>query len=220
MKIVVPALAAALVSAIGVTSPAEAALINFAVSAFDGSGVGYAGTRLDNSTSFEFDGAALLVSSTGVGDMSGLAAFVPPVFHFYNAVTLSPTDIVYGSGSGTVSVPISVDKNWTGKNGDVFDEELTTVTSINRGTPNAITVTLLGTVSDSFGDFVDTPIQLIIGANQSGGFGTAIQSGFTNTTVLGAIPEPSTWVMLALGFAGLGYAAVRRSAKDRSAAAM
>jgi hypothetical protein len=34
------------------------------------------------------------------------------------------------------------------------------------------------------------------------------------------VPEPSTWVMMALGFVGLGYAAVRRSSKDRSAVAI
>ena len=27
------------------------------------------------------------------------------------------------------------------------------------------------------------------------------------------VPEPSTWAMLALGFAGLGYAAFRRNSK-------
>ncbi len=30
-----------------------------------------------------------------------------------------------------------------------------------------------------------------------------------------AVPEPSTWVMLALGFAGLGYASFRRSRRTR-----
>ena len=34
------------------------------------------------------------------------------------------------------------------------------------------------------------------------------------------VPEPATWVMLALGFAALGYAAVRRSAKDKAALAI
>jgi hypothetical protein len=54
-------------------------------------------------------------------------------------------------------------------------------------------------------------------------------TGTVNVPVLGiggtvttssAIPEPSTWVMLALGFAGLGYAAVRRSAKDKAVLAI
>jgi len=34
-----------------------------------------------------------------------------------------------------------------------------------------------------------------------------------------SVPEPSTWAMMALGFAGLGYAAFRRSAKARALAA-
>ncbi|MBV9907812.1 MAG: PEP-CTERM sorting domain-containing protein, partial [Hyphomicrobiales bacterium] len=39
-----------------------------------------------------------------------------------------------------------------------------------------------------------------------------------NTTA--PIPEPSTWVMMVLGFAGLGYAAARRSSKDQSPVAI
>jgi hypothetical protein len=34
------------------------------------------------------------------------------------------------------------------------------------------------------------------------------------------VPEPSTWVMMALGFVGLGYTAVRRRSKNRSAVAI
>jgi hypothetical protein len=34
------------------------------------------------------------------------------------------------------------------------------------------------------------------------------------------VPEPSTWVMMALGFVGLGYTAIRRKSKDRSALAI
>jgi hypothetical protein len=34
-----------------------------------------------------------------------------------------------------------------------------------------------------------------------------------------SVPEPSTWAMMALGFAGLGYAAFRRDAKARAALA-
>ena len=36
-------------------------------------------------------------------------------------------------------------------------------------------------------------------------------------TTSSSVPEPSTWVMMALGFVGLGYAAVRRNSKDRGA---
>jgi hypothetical protein len=34
------------------------------------------------------------------------------------------------------------------------------------------------------------------------------------------IPEPSTWTMMVLGFAGLGYAAFRRNSKSRAAVAI
>jgi hypothetical protein len=34
----------------------------------------------------------------------------------------------------------------------------------------------------------------------------------------GTVPEPATWAMMMIGFAGLGYAAVRRSSKDRGLA--
>jgi hypothetical protein len=35
---------------------------------------------------------------------------------------------------------------------------------------------------------------------------------------LGSVPEPSTWAMMVLGFAGLGYAAFRRNLKGRALA--
>jgi PEP-CTERM motif len=51
-------------------------------------------------------------------------------------------------------------------------------------------------------------------------------TGTSHTTALGvggsvitaAVPEPSTWAMMALGFMGLGYAAFRRNAKGRAPA--
>ena len=43
-------------------------------------------------------------------------------------------------------------------------------------------------------------------------------NAFIEAHVLGAVaPEPSTWAMMMLGFAGLGYAGWRRSAKARPA---
>jgi hypothetical protein len=101
-------------------------------------------------------------------------------------------------------------KSWTATDGDKFTETLTTVDSINRGTTNAITVTLSGMVSDTAGVFVDAPIFLIFSANQAGGPGHTISATFTDTTDIGAIPETSTWAMMALGFGALGYAASRR----------
>jgi PEP-CTERM motif len=47
---------------------------------------------------------------------------------------------------------------------------------------------------------------------------TTTKNAFEFSIVPSTIPEPSTWAMLALGFAGLGYAAFRRSAKGRAVA--
>ena len=51
------------------------------------------------------------------------------------------------------------------------------------------------------------------------GLGDFTQVSFSSTgnafefSLGSAVPEPSTWVMMALGFAGLGYAAFRRNSK-------
>ncbi len=213
MKVLVPTLAAAFIATVGVSTSAHAALIDFGVSALIGSDLSYSGPTLDFSTAFNFDGAPLAVTSIGSGDASGLVQFAFPTTTPDMFVSLSPTDIMYGIG--TLAAPVT--KSWTGSTGDVFTEMLTAVKEIDRSTPNAITVTLTGTVSDTDHVFTDTPVAFILSANQVRGPGGSISAGFTNTTT---VPEPATWVMLALGFAGLGYAAVRRSAKDKAAIAI
>jgi PEP-CTERM motif len=37
------------------------------------------------------------------------------------------------------------------------------------------------------------------------------------TLIAGNVPEPSTWAMMLLGFAGLGYAGYRRAKEPRAA---
>jgi hypothetical protein len=52
---------------------------------------------------------------------------------------------------------------------------------------------------------------------------TALSTINLTTTTLGSIPfvpEPSTWTMMAIGFAGLGYAAYGRSRKSRAQASI
>jgi hypothetical protein len=46
-------------------------------------------------------------------------------------------------------------------------------------------------------------------AGGSGGYGMDLAFG-------GAVPEPSTWAMMLIGFAGLGYAGLKRARKSRS----
>jgi hypothetical protein len=40
-----------------------------------------------------------------------------------------------------------------------------------------------------------------------------------NAVIAGAVPEPSTWAMMILGFAGIGFMAYRRKAKPAMMAA-
>jgi hypothetical protein len=216
MNRIFPTLAIALIAGIGASSASQAAvkIIDFGVLADNESTLSYTGATLDKSSAFSFDGTALTVTSIGVDDNgSGLA--------IGDAITLMPTNIMYGTGTGEVDTGLiggPIIKTWTDALGS-FKETITTVDSINRGTRNAITVLLQGTIMGP--GFDNTPITFLLSANQNGGPPRgAIQSGFTEFAMTSGVPEPSTWVMMGLGFVGLGYAAVRRGSKDRSAVAI
>jgi hypothetical protein len=209
----VAAVGAALVAVLGANSAAHAAAINFMVTTIDGA-PDYMGATLDQSTELNLDNAILLVSEVGPHDMSGLTPFKIPVTvnMFISIPQPAPPSIEYGSGKGIVDAPIlngPFVESWTGGNGDTFTETLTTVDSITRGT-NQIIVQLQGTVSDTDDLFVDAQIFLVVNATQFGGPGTATGATLTSTSTIAVIPEASTWSMMGLGFAALGYAASRR----------
>jgi hypothetical protein len=208
----VAALGAAVLVGFGAGSSARADTINFGFGAFDGS-ITHTGSSLDTSDSLDVDQAFLLVMELGPADMSGLAV--------RDLVALSPANIIYGFGSGTVGAPISngpILLSWTATTGshigDMFTEKLTTVNSIDRetsGISSAITVELSGTVSDTDHIFPGSPILLVLHANQDLGQTIPPVVTFTNTSSIApAIPETSTWVMMVLGFGAIGYAASGR----------
>jgi len=225
MKRFVPALAAAFIATIGAGSAAHAA-----VSVIDFSGatkgpVSYSGgTNLFGSTTLDLSMATLGVTSVGTDDNASGASIG-------TAVTISPMVINYGSGPGPN--PVSITKTWTGAFG-TFTEDLSSADIIRTSTPpgppgaeNTIIIELFGKVFGPTGSpFDGTPAEMILTASQVAGpgVGHAVGVEFTNYASVGSnsdtVPEPSTWVMMALGFAGLGYAAVRRRAKNRSALAI
>jgi hypothetical protein len=213
-RTVIAALGAAVIATFAASSAAEAALINFGVASADGA-VTYTGTSLDVSTAFDLDGATLLVVEKNSADASGLALFSTVTL---SAATSPPSShIIYGSGTGPGSLGADLTLSWTGGTGDKFTETLTSILTINRTDLDQIGLTLTGTVSDADKVFTDTPVLFSFTANQAGGAGQTVSSSFTNTTsTTPAIPEPSTWVMMALGFVGLGYAALRRGKANRA----
>ena len=215
-RTVIAALGAAVIATFVASSAAEATMIDFSFSALGGT-LTHDGSSLDKSSQLDFDDAFFIVTHAGTGgDASGLHA---GDFIDLSADT-SPLskDIIYGFGDMPSDFPTPLGANFTlkwptppGPGADIFTETLTTVTSINRGTPDAITVTMTGTVSDSK-DLLraGTPVQLIMTASQAGGSGT-VGVEFTNTSTLApSVPEPSTWVMMGLGFGALSYAASRQ----------
>ena len=65
-------------------------------------------------------------------------------------------------------------------------------------------------LGSDFGPDIDLTFGYTLVADESGGFGLDLVVGG-----LGAVPEPSTWAMMLLGFAGLGFAGYR-SARRRA----
>jgi hypothetical protein len=51
------------------------------------------------------------------------------------------------------------------------------------------------------------------GAHGPGVFSDHVTATVTHAAEVGAVPEPSTWAMMLLGFAGVGFMAYRRKAK-------
>ena len=206
MKKSLAALGVGLIATLGAASAAQAAVNVIDFGAASIGTVTYTGLSLNVSTALDLSGATVEVTTVGNDDTTGITLGTP--------ITFSPLDIVYGSGDGPEAIDLS--KTWT-VGGTTYSETLSDVT-ITRSPANSITLSFTGEVTG--GSFVDTPATLILNANQARGpgVGHAVSVAFTDAaaTAVGT-PEPSTWVMMLLGFAGLGFAAARR--KDRMALA-
>jgi hypothetical protein len=63
-----------------------------------------------------------------------------------------------------------------------------------------------------------TKLDIVVGgAGLTGDFGSGWAGGGGGGSFVYAVPEPSTWAMMALGFAGLGFVGCRRARKRRAA---
>jgi hypothetical protein len=211
MRYVSPALVAAFIATLSVGSAAKAAVINFSAAAFcpaSCTGITYTGATLGQSSAIDLDGTTWSVELLKLGEKSGLTVGDP---------LAGQTSATYGAVSGPgldITLPTPIVRTWTGAFGS-FTETLTTLNEVDRGT-NAIAFLVSGTVNG--GVFHDAPALLQFSLTQAGGPGNVISASLTNFATM--VHEPTTWVMMGLGFIGLGYAAVRRSSNDRSALAV
>jgi hypothetical protein len=202
-----------LITIVGTGSGARAGVrprvIDFAAAAIGGS-VSTNTPDAPGSTSLDLDSSALTVTNVGADDASGLAVG--------DTITVSPTNIVYGIPLfGPLSPPLVV--SWTDSLGafqETFDDRMK-----NAG-DSLVQIVSIGTITGP-GASGGAEIQLIA---DSGPFTSAIgvllldnsgEQGVASTPP--AIPEPSTWVLMLAGFAGLGYFGYKASRGTGSAAA-
>jgi hypothetical protein len=223
MKIVIPGLAAAFFVTVGAGTGAQAAVqtIDFVGGTLcpaTCTGITYTGATLASSSAIDLDGVTWQVTQTRPGDGSGLVAG--------NSFSLTPTTGSYDDLSGVVNRPIlqTLTKSWIATTGPfaggTYTETLNLLHEVDRGARDTIAFIFDGKITGPAGSgFLDSPAVLALSFNQSGGPGSLVSVSLTDTAA-SVIPEPSTWVMLALGFAGLGYAAIRRNVKDKAALAV
>jgi hypothetical protein len=76
----------------------------------------------------------------------------------------------------------------------------------------------LGVTTDSQWGFVDPFISFDPAFGDGSGFQLLLSNNLGNLPIASAVPEPSTWAMMILGFAGVGFMAYRRSRKDQGLA--
>ncbi len=161
----------------------------------------FTGASLDTSTAFNFGGGSYVVNQIGAGDQSTLA-FLDPV---------SLTNITYGPGN-VGALTDNLVKSWTTNEG-TFTETLTSFIA-NRGSPNALTLLLAGTLTGPGG--VNQNAFAILSANQ---VGSAVDWSLTNTSALLATPLPAALPLFASGLGALGLLGWRRKRKAAPLAA-
>jgi hypothetical protein len=154
-----------------------------------------------------------IINETGapitIGLVAGDTNFVPPVKAILESGSLTFNDAV---GSGPSSLSFFADRtNTQGANplntpGTLLD----TVT----GTPTANPDSFAGSLLSPFVAF--TPFSMTESASLNLVAGGSI-TGFNQSEQSSAIPEPSTWAMLAIGFGLLGIVGVRKSRNQRFA---
>ncbi len=132
-----------------------------------------------------------------------------------NAATWSLGAITGGNaGTGFTPGPYS---NGGAGNEDGFGSFNQKIDSFDGYTHSSDTITFAitdvgGTWSSASNVLTEAAAHIFITPSPAQATAAALITGYADHMV--AVPEPATWAMMTLGFAGLGYAAFRRARKD------
>jgi hypothetical protein len=220
MKIVVPALAAAFIATVGFVTSASASLVSVTFVDFGG-GVqppsAPPGEKNVPISAADLTGTFSLVTGSSSGN------FAAPAF---SATTSDPNQ--YLAALGGDSATLSLGGSFQGV--EIYVGSLDSYNTISFSNGLSFTGAQLAAMTTAVDDgnqtagssnglfsFRFTPGEAVTSVTFASSANTLEVAGVSESAV---VPEPSTWVMMALGFIGLGYAAVRRSSKDRSALAI
>ena len=201
--------------ALATAVPAQAALMDFAISPLGGT-PSYTGATLDSSTAFYLGGGTYQVSNVNAADTTGVTVGA--------ALSIVPDTFTYGSSTG-IAQAISVTKTFTTTGGSfpgLYTETLTSIAVLSRAA-NTIDLELFGVLNGPAGSgFSNTPAGLLLDANQSGGPGNSVAWSATelsNPPPLGGTPLPAALPLFASGLGALGMLGWRRKRKNAAAIA-
>jgi PEP-CTERM motif len=220
MKIVVPVLAAAFVATVGFAASASASLVSVSFVDFGG-GVqppsAPPGEKNVPISAADLTGTFALVTGSSSGTVAAPA---------FSATTSDPNQ--YLAELGGQSATLSLGGSFQGV--EIYVGSLDSYNTISFSNGLSFTGAQLAAMTTAVDDgnqtagssnglffFRFTPGEAVKSVTFASSANSLEVAGVSESAV---VPEPSTWVMLALGFVGLGYAAVRRSSKDRSALAL
>jgi hypothetical protein len=173
-----------------------------------------ASAGLQNSIALDIGTGTLGVPAVGSDDTTGL--------HSGSSISMSPTNIQYGSGTGNQSTALVADitKSWTTPSGPYigsYSETLTTVDYIGRGAENAIVVLLQGTLTSPIST---NTAYFLLNATQAAGTGGIVSWSGTETSFNPlATPLPAAFPLFATGLGAFGLLGWRRKRKAAAIAA-
>ena len=127
---------------------------------------------------------------------------------------------VEGGESETLALPAALDV-------EIYVGSLDSYNTITFGGPGGASYTYTGSLLATLTTAIDNGDQQSGSSNGLFDFSfaapvtsvtfTSSQNSLEVASVSSAVPEPSTWAMMLLGFAGLGYAAYRKTKTERMA---